>query len=491
MYSVSENFETAINAKVRTFHWSGSINFDTPMELDDDNFLTGKIVRSISGKKLDIGTVYASQLSLDFVASGISRYELYDKEITIYVSVEGASDVIPMGTYTITEATQTADHITIKGYDDMIKFGNTPFSPVNHMLIQKPYSWLLDVCFACGVTLGHTSAEIRNMPNGKRDIGYADVVADVKSWRDVLSYLSAVLGGYCYIGRDRKLYIGTYTNVSVDTIPANFRYTSNLSDYRTTYNGIHNICKEDAVQEYTTNENEDGLVLDLGTNPFLQFTKTSTRIKAMQEIINVWNDVYYIPFKSNMPLMPHYDAGDVVQFVDNQAGEYDYGVITEAVYNIDLNGDMTITCSGDNPKLATAQDRFSKNVEGLTKDYTNTKETGNKDFWMLSTTNTDAITVSSTEVQITEIEWNQTTNMQDIEMLLTIDAELSATATVQLRLIVDDDQEFEMVATEDKSLIGERVYHCTNPQKIAGKGSHTAKVYMTVTDSPLLVGDLV
>lgn len=491
MYQVSANFITAIKKDVRKFHWSGSINFDTPMELDDDNFLSGKITRSISGKKLDIGTVYASQLTLDFVASGVSRYELYDKEITISVSIEGAEDEIPMGTYIITEASQTADHITIKGYDDMIKFGNVPFSALSNTYIQKPYSWLVDACTACDVELGHTLSEITLMPNGKRNIGYADVVADVKSWRDVLSYLSAVLGGYCYIGRDRKLYIGTYTNVSVDTIPANFRYTSNLSDYRTTYNGIHNICKEDAVQEYTTNENEDGLVLDLGTNPFLQFTKTSTRIKAMQEIINVWNDVYYIPFKSNMPLMPHYDAGDVVQFVGNQAGEYDYGVITEAVYNINISGDMTIACSGDNPKLATAQDRFSKNVEGLTKDYTNTKETGNKDFWMLSTTNTDAITVTDTEIQITEIEWNQSTTMQDIEMLLTIDAQLSATATVQLRLNVDDNQDFEMIVTEDKSFIGERVFHATNPQKIAGKGLHTAKVYMTVTDSPLLVGDLV
>ena len=76
-------------------------------------------------------------------------------------------------------------------------------------------------------------------------------------------------------------------------------------------------------------------------------------------------------------------------------------------------------------------------------------------------------------------------------MLLTVDAVLSATANVEIRLNVDDSADYEMSVKESKSLIGERVFHCTNPQKVTGTGTHTAKVYMKVTDTPLLVGDLV
>ena len=152
---------------------------------------------------------------------------------------------------------------------------------------------------------------------------------------------------------------------------------------------------------------------------------------------------------------------------------------------------MRVSCSGDNPRLADAQDRFTKTIEGISNDYTNTRNIGGKDFWILSTTNTDAITVSGTEIELTEIEWYQRTYVQDIEMLLTVDAVLSATANVVIRMNVDDDTDFEMLVTESKSLKGERVFHCTNPQKITGVGNHTAKVYMTVTDSALLVGDLV
>ena len=151
---------------------------------------------------------------------------------------------------------------------------------------------------------------------------------------------------------------------------------------------------------------------------------------------------------------------------------------------------MRVTCAGDNPRLAGAQDRFAKSVEGLSEGYSNAKEIGGRNFWMISVRNTEAITAGSAEVQVAEIEWNQSTNYQDIEMILMIDAELSDTARVDLRLNVDDDVDFEVTVTTDKALKGIRPFHGNNPQKIPDKGSHKAKVYMTVTDSPLTVGDL-
>lgn len=491
MYSASATFNTKIKSNARKISWSGTITTvdGTTYSLSLANISQGSITRSISSQSLNIGTAYASSLSMEIILAGVTRYELYGASVSLSCSVEGASDVIPMGVYIVTEASQTADHISLKAYDDMVKFDDVVFVPSANTDIQSPYDWLSDSCTACSVTLGNTSAEIKAMPNGKRNVGYADVVADVKTWRDVLGYITALLGGYAYIGRDRKLYIGQYGSVSADTVPSSFRYSSDLSDYKTTYNGIHNIFKEDAVQEYTSNENEDGLILDLGTNPFLQFTKQNNRIKAMQEIIDVWDGLFYVPFKVDMPLVPTYDPGDIISFSDNQATQDDFGAITEITYQ--LGGTMSITCTGDNPRLADAQDRFSKTVAGLSSDYTNTRNIGNKDFWILSATNTDAITVGSTEIQIAEIEWQQNTYVQDIEMLLTVDAVLSATANVEIRLNVDDSADYEMSVKESKSLIGERVFHCTNPQKVTGTGTHTAKVYMKVTDSALLVGDLV
>jgi hypothetical protein len=370
----------------------------------------------------------------------------------------------------------------------MLKFDEVNFAPSSHLTIQKPYEWLTEMCTACGVTLGSTSAQISVMPNGSRKTGFADVVSDVKSWRDVLGYLATYLGGYAYIGRDGKLYIGQYGATSADTVPSSFRYSSNLSDYRTTYDGINAIYKNDGVQEYTTNTNTGGLVLELGDNPFLQITDQTNRMDALQEIINAWDGIYYVPFDSDMPLVPTYDPGDILTFTDNQASVYDIGAICEITYNI--GGQMHIKCSGDNPRLASAQDRYTKIVSSVNENTNNGQQVGGKDFWLLMLTNEEQITVSSTEIQIAEIEYNQSTYGQRLEMILTIDATLSATAIVNIRVTVDDDLDLEMSVTEDKSFKGERVFHCSNPQKVYGTGTHACKVYMTVTDSPTLVGDL-
>lgn len=488
MYSTSATFKTKIKEKIRHFRWSGTINTATPISFVDSNIISGELVRSISGEALEVGTVYASQLTMELDLPSVSRYELYGVTMGLYCQLVGASDVIPMGIFTITEALQQASKITITAYDAMIKFDDVTFSAALNNSIQSPYKWLSQMCAACGVTLGSTQADIEAMPNGKRKTGFADSVADVSTWRDVLGYLATYLGGFSYIGRDGKLYIGSYGSISSDTVPANFRMASNLSDFRTTYDGLYAVYKNDGVQEYVSNSNTGGIVLDIGTNPFLQFNNATNRQAALQEIIDAWDGIYYVPYSAEMPLVPSYDPGDVLTFTDNQAGAYDYGAITEITYTI--GGAMSVVCSGDNPRLAEAQDRFTKTIAGLASEYTNGQEVGDKDFWMLFNTNTEDIAVGSTEVLITEIEFEQKTFAQNVEMVLSLDVELSASAVVNVWLIIDDEEELEMSLTESKNWKGERVFHGSNPQKIYGEGTHACKVYMTVTDSPILWSDL-
>lgn len=488
MYSASATFNTKIKDVIRVFHWSGTISTPTPISLVDDDFITGSLIRSISGEKLEIGSVYSSQLSLEIDIAGVSRYELYGCEIELSCSIEGASDVIPMGKYTITEALQSASKITITAYDSMIKFDDVAFNPSEHTSIQTPYAWLTEACTACGVTLGSTSSQIASMPNGNRQTGFADSVSDVTSWRDVLGYLGAYLGGFAYIGRDGKLYIGKYTATSVDTIPSTFRCTSNLSDFRTTYDGIYGTYKEGGVQEYVANSNSGGIVLDLGVNPFLQFTDQQNRLDALGEIIDAWNGIYYVPYESDIPLVPTYDPADVLTFTDNQAGAYDIGAITEITYNI--GGTMNVKCSGDNPRLATAQDRITKSIAGLSADYNNGAQSGGKNFWLLETTNTSNLTVGNTKTKVAEIEFNQITDVQRLGLMFTCEAVLSATATVDLEINIDDSVDYTFIVTEEKAMNGKRILTSDCGFRVTGKGIHTAKVYLTVTDNALIWSDL-
>lgn len=488
MYNASADFTTKIKESIRQINWSGVINTPTPISFSDDDIISGELTRAISGEKLEIGSVYASQLTLEVNLPNVSRYELYGCTMTLTCSLVGATDVIPMGEFIITEALQSASKISITAFDAMIKFDDVAFSPALNDTVQSPFAWLTAMCTACGVTLGSTSAQIGALPNGRRNTGFADVVADARTWRDVLGYLGAYLGAFSYIGRDGYLYMGLYGSNSVDTVPASFRVTSNLSDFRTTYDGLSAVYKDGAVQEYVSNTNTGGLVLDLGTNPFLQFTDNSNRVSALQEIIDAWNGIYYVPYEAEMPLVPIYDPSDVLTFVDNQAGVYDLGAITEITYKI--HDTMRVVCSGDNPRLADAQDRFSKTIAGLSKEYSNGQEIGGKNFWLLHSENTSSISVSSTKTQVSEIEWNQTVDVTRLGMMYTCDGDLSATATVVLEINVDDEVDYTFEVSEVKSMVGKRFYSANCAFDVEGKGTHTAKVYLTVTDNPLKWSDL-
>lgn len=486
MYSASAAFLTAIKSNIRVFHWSGTISTPTPITFGDSDIIEGNIVRSIAGESLEIGSVYSSQLTLE-VKLPVSRYELYGCNITLSVQLDGASDVIPMGTYIITEALQSVGAIKITAFDSMIKFDDVSFNPSLNTNIQSPFVWLSTMCTACGVGLGITSAHVQALPNGGRKIGFADCVTDVTSWRDVLGYLGAYLGSYAYIGRDDKLYLGQYGSNSADTIPASFRFTSELSDFRTTFDGLYATYKDGGVQEYVSNSNSGGIVLDLGVNPFLQISNDQNRRDALQEIIDAWDGIYYVPYSSDVPLIPIYDIGDVITFTDNQAGAYDYGAITEITYNI--GGSMNVICSGDNPRLAEAQDRFTKTLEGLSSEYSNGQEIGTKNFWLI---HTDAIAnnnIGSTKTLIAQIPFEQKTDVQRMGFMFDCDGDLTASAVIKVEMTVDD----ELVWTEeytDRRLAGKVPFPHNMGQRITGKGSHVAKVYMTVTDSKLKWSEL-
>jgi hypothetical protein len=492
MYSASATFQTKIKEEAREIHWGGRIKTTggaTYLFTDANIVNGGDITRVISSKSLDVGAVYAASLSIELVLPGVSRYELYGGTIEMKCSLVGATDVIPMGIYIISEVVQTSDHIKIKAYDNMIKFDDVKFSPSANARIQMPYKWLEDACSACGVTLGVTQARVYLFPNGARKTGFADVVSDVETWRDALSYITAYLGCYAFINRDGELELGRYRKTADDTIPANFRFSSGLSDYRTTYDGIYGTCKASGVQEYVPNSNSGGLVLDLGTNPFLQFTSATTRLSALSAIINEWNGIYYCPYSSEMPLNPLYDPGDILEFTGNQASTYDIGAITEITYKI--GGKMSVVCAGDNPRLAAAQDRFSKTVSGLSSDYNNGQESGGKDFWLLYSENAYAVTFVDGEKKLVDkIEWEQSVDVQRVGLVFNAELEIDDTSTVEVSLTVDDSFTYRFDLVEEKLRLGKRIINASKAWRVKDKGNHVAKVLLTVTKNPLLWSDM-
>ena len=201
MYSVSDTFKTYIKKESVMYSWHGTMtDLDgNDYTLTDRNIVqnSGKITRKCSSDGIAIGKTCASELQLNLFLD-VDRYLLYGATITLYFTLYEGVDAnddpvtedVLMGTFIVSECTQSNGQLHITAYDVMTKFDDVTFVPLANTDIQSPYDWLSDACTACSVTLGNTSAQIKAMPNGKRTVGYADVVADVKTWRDALGYIS-------------------------------------------------------------------------------------------------------------------------------------------------------------------------------------------------------------------------------------------------------------------------------------------------------------
>ena len=150
---------------------------------------------------------------------------------------------------------------------------------------------------------------------------------------------------------------------------------------------------------------------------------------------------------------------------------------------------MPVKCTGDNPLLAEAQDRFTKTVEGLSSEYSNGQEMGSKSFWLIESHVIANNNIGNTKTLVAQINFDQKTDVQRMGFMFDCDGTLSDSAVVTIEITVDDEIAYTQEYT-DRKLKGKRDFPANTGFRVTGKGSHTAKVYMTVTDSPLLWSEL-
>ena len=397
MYAVSNRYVEKIMSNSIHSAWSGRLTTANGLTIP---LTTRNIVASGSsiqseistGDSIEIGTTCASSLDLDIFldynpttkeyslnGETISRYDFFGGTVKLTYRLyfnDSEYEEIRCKTYNISKAERTSDILSIESYDNMLKF-NKAFGPTG---TGTGYQFLQYACNACGVTLGISAEEFEAMPNGRLQIFiHPKTLNQIKTWKDMVGYIAQLVGGVAYISFDDKLYIRQYGNVSQRTIPQTWRYSSVIADYDSFYTrltGKYVLSENDTVVEIIG----DGLTYDLGTNPFLQFDVEETRLQAYTAILNAIS-TKYTPFNVTCPLDPAFECGDVITLIGGQASN-NLSVVTKMSYS--LNGAMTLSCQGENPKLITTETTLDKRFDriSVTKDedpikyydYTNTDD---------------------------------------------------------------------------------------------------------------------
>ena len=149
------------------------------------------------------------------------------------------------------------------------------------------------------------------------------------------------------------------------------RFSSSFSDFVTRYTAVSSTNKKTETAEYYAKDTDDGLTMNLGVNPLLQFGLEETRKRIINTILDVVSTVEYVPFDSETIGNPALDLGDVLRFTGGHADETKQSAIT-SIYT-KINGKQTVKCVGKNPRLAAAKSKNDKNISGLISSIGETK----------------------------------------------------------------------------------------------------------------------
>lgn len=366
MYPVSEEYKKAISESSRSFFWTGEITTKQGKiyAFDNKDIIKGSgyISRQCSGSsEIELGSVYAAEMGISLF-SDIDRYSLEDAVITLsfHLKVDGgAYEEVPMGVFYVAEANRKIKTLELKAYDAMLNLEKNFNKGLSSAF---PYDLLSLLSKACHVELAQTKEEIENLTNGTELLGIYQE-NDIETWRDFLYYLAQALGCFSMIDRNGKLQLIPYGIEDSKTVDIRHRYTSTFSDFVTRYTAVSSTNKKTDIAEYYSVKPDDGLTMNLGVNPLLQFGLEEKRKRIINNILSALTVVSYVPFESDTIGDPALDLGDIIKFTGGHADETKRSAITSIETKI--NGKQTIKCVGKNPRLSSAKSKNDKNIAGL------------------------------------------------------------------------------------------------------------------------------
>lgn len=400
MYPVSEAFLQAVQGNTRKYYWTGKITtaggVEYPFDQEDIVKGSGYITAQCSGNsEIELGAVYAVEMGISLFLD-IDRYTLEDAEVELSYHLRlasGAYETVPMGIFEVSEANRTVHVLELKAYDRMLRFDRA-FNGFE--TIGTAYGMIALCSTACGVELAQTQAEIEALPNGSELLSiYPE--NDIETYRDVLYFTAQVLGGFFCINRAGKLEFRQYGETPVMEILQKHRFSSSFSDFVTRYTAVSSTNLRTQTSEYYALEEDDGLTMNLGVNPLLQFGLEETRAELCRNILTALSAVNYVPFDSDTIGNPALDLGDVLTFSGGQADAQQITCVTS--FTVKIGGRQSLKCVGKNPRLSQAKSKNDKNISGLL----NQIEAGK--IGIHTFTNASEYSIGETDVRIISIEF--------------------------------------------------------------------------------------
>lgn len=363
MYPVSAAFKTQMKKSHRIEHVRGTI---AGVSFDDDNIVSLNYSNRCSDTSdVTFGSAYIGQISAVFTGLNIQWGGFRGQLVVLEYGLEfddHSIEWIPIGTFKIQKAEWTDISISIVA-SDIIADLDKVFSV--DTTSGEFYDLFMLGCDLAGVSFARTRQQIEALPNGDELFGLYPQ-NDIKTIRDYCSWLAQLIGGYVTADRSGDVTIRSFSESSqVDQLTAQDRIIGSVfSDYSTYYDGISYVDLATNATRYRSAGTGDGSVINLGSNPFLQYGTDQTLLRQSMAIAEVANDIKYTPFAIAVLNNPVYDLGDVVRCTGGVAGSERLDC---CIMGIDWSFKQTTQLQGfgEDPSLSTARSKTDKALSGI------------------------------------------------------------------------------------------------------------------------------
>lgn len=351
---------------------------DDVYHLTDDDIVKGSLQinwRACNNKDFGLGSCYASSLSFSSFVSVIPEIE--GQYITIsavvFYKVGNTEQEIPLGIFRCDSPSVFSMTTSYECTDFMLAFDQA----IESRFSGTVYNVLTFICNRCGMELANSAQNIAGMINGTQTI-----VIDperIVTYRDALSYIATILGGYCIIDRRGYLSVRHFHSSSDLFIPRHRRENTTFAGYKTIVNGVK--CRFLADQNFYPYEiidsTREGITIDLGDIPIINDTER-VKNEILQRIYNLLITYEFYPCEINMVGDPSIEAGDMIT-TQNREGYNRNLILTSVSYS--WRASSNITSEGGNPKAkavssptkknSVTQDQIAKQSKVVTATYVN------------------------------------------------------------------------------------------------------------------------
>lgn len=304
--------------------------------LTEKDFIDGspKIKMSaLPANALEFGGV----VSKSFSASLENKDKKYNgtrfngKEVVVEAGLQlpdGTIEYIPCGTFYVNYAGKPYSIIKIEAADKMLSAEKSySLSTLTYPASLKQIAQ--DCASKMGISLFGDFKNSSYIVNSKPDV-------KLYTYRDILSFIASIAGGFARITRDNKLEIVSFidnTSEVYELRPTDSRINCTTDDM-VTITGLAYYGNEENVLKGT-----DEYPIVLENNPLLEGMLISDRETILEGLYNEYNGFTYWPYSSSFVGNPCIDEGDFVKFFDTIDGD-----VTSFVgsYTLKLTGTETI-----------------------------------------------------------------------------------------------------------------------------------------------------